>query len=126
MIITDEIVTDEGTFKTNGRPLGKLEDVRNYIETHPERYAYAENNSVDEAIKLQIELDKIIPDPIEYFGEEFVSSIIEEDNNDFRTILTTVLMADNNVELQWIGFRMAYLGKPCIWDKETGSMYIIV
>lgn len=44
MIITDKIVTDEGIFKTNGRPLGKSEDVRNYIERHSERYLIAENS----------------------------------------------------------------------------------
>lgn len=41
MIITDKIVTDEGIFKTNGRPLGKSEDVRNYIERHSECYLIA-------------------------------------------------------------------------------------
>lgn len=97
----------------------------NKVEMNPERYVYAENNSLDEASKLQMELDKIIPDPIEYFGQDFVSSIIEEDEKDFRTILTTVLMASDNVELQWIGFRMTYLGIPCILDKETGNMFIV-
>lgn len=98
----------------------------NQIDLTDERYVYAENNSLDEANKLQMELDKLIPDPIEYFGEEFVSSIIEEDENDFRTILSSVLALSDNVELQWIGFRLAYLGKPCVWDKKTGSMYIVV
>ena len=99
--------------------------IMNKVEMNPERYVYAENNSIDEASKLQAELEKIIPNPIEYFGEDFVSSIIEEESKDFRTILSTVLMASDNVELQWIGFRMAYLGIPCVWDKETGSMFII-